>query len=38
MGKYNETDNQTINLISSGTEITGDVKSVGDIQIGRAHV
>ena len=33
MGKYNETDNQTINLISSGTEITGDVKSVGDIRI-----
>ncbi len=33
MGKYNETDNTTINLISNGTEITGDVKSNGDIRI-----
>ncbi len=33
MGKFNETDNTNINLISSGTEITGDVKSNGDIRI-----
>jgi cytoskeletal protein CcmA (bactofilin family) len=33
MGKYNETDNTTINLISNGTEITGDIKSNGDIRI-----
>jgi cytoskeletal protein CcmA (bactofilin family) len=33
MAKYNETDNTTINLISSGTEITGDIKSNGDIRI-----
>src|SRR5512136_3059934 len=33
MGKYNETENNTINLISNGTEITGDVKSNGDIRI-----
>lgn len=33
MGKFNETDNQTINLISNGTEITGDIVSVGDIRI-----
>ena len=33
MGKYNETDNATINLISIGTEITGDIKSNGDIRI-----
>jgi cytoskeletal protein CcmA (bactofilin family) len=33
MGKFNETDNTTINLISPGTEITGDVKSNGDIRI-----
>jgi len=33
MAKYNETDNNTINLISLGTEITGDVKSNGDIRI-----
>jgi len=33
MGKFNETDNTTINLISNGTEITGDVKSNGDIRI-----
>lgn len=33
MAKYNETDNTTINLISNGTEITGDIKSNGDIRI-----
>lgn len=33
MAKYNETDNTTINLISNGTDITGDVKSNGDIRI-----
>jgi cytoskeletal protein CcmA (bactofilin family) len=33
MAKYNETDNSTINLISNGTDITGDVKSTGDIRI-----
>jgi len=33
MAKYNETDNTTINLISSGTDITGDIKSIGDIRI-----
>ena len=33
MAKYNETDNSTINLISIGTDITGDVKSSGDIRI-----
>jgi len=33
MAKYNETDNSTINLISNGTEITGDIKSTGDIRI-----
>lgn len=33
MGKFNETDNTNINLISHGTEITGDVKSNGDIRI-----
>jgi len=33
MAKYNETDNNTINLISSGTDITGDIKSSGDIRI-----
>jgi len=33
MGKYNETDNATINLISNGTGITGDIKSNGDIRI-----
>jgi cytoskeletal protein CcmA (bactofilin family) len=33
MAKYNETDNSTINLISTGTDITGDVKSTGDIRI-----
>jgi cytoskeletal protein CcmA (bactofilin family) len=33
MAKYNETDSTSINLISYGTEITGDVKSNGDIRI-----
>ena len=33
MAKYNETDNSTINLISNGTDITGDIKSTGDIRI-----
>ncbi len=33
MAKNNETDNTNINLISNGTEITGDVKSTGDIRI-----
>lgn len=33
MAKFNETDNTTINLISNGTEITGDVKSNGDIRV-----
>lgn len=33
MAKNNETDNPTINLISNGTEITGDVVSNGDIRI-----
>ena len=33
MAKFNEPDNTTINLISSGTEITGDIKSGGDIRI-----
>jgi cytoskeletal protein CcmA (bactofilin family) len=33
MAKYNETDNTTINLISNGTDITGDIKSNGDIRI-----
>jgi cytoskeletal protein CcmA (bactofilin family) len=33
MAKYNETDNTTINLISNGTEITGDIRSNGDIRI-----
>jgi cytoskeletal protein CcmA (bactofilin family) len=33
MAKYNETDNNTINLISNGTDITGDIKSNGDIRI-----
>jgi cytoskeletal protein CcmA (bactofilin family) len=33
MAKYNETDNTTINLISNGTDITGDIKSTGDIRI-----
>ena len=33
MAKYNETDNSTINLISTGTDITGDIKSSGDVRI-----
>jgi cytoskeletal protein CcmA (bactofilin family) len=33
MAKYNETDNSTINLISTGTDITGDIRSNGDIRI-----
>jgi cytoskeletal protein CcmA (bactofilin family) len=33
MAKFNEPDNTTINLISIGTDITGDVKSNGDIRI-----
>jgi cytoskeletal protein CcmA (bactofilin family) len=33
MAKYNETDSPTINLISIGTDITGDIKSSGDIRI-----
>ena len=33
MAKLNETDNTTINLISNGTEITGDIKSNGDIRV-----
>ncbi len=33
MGKYNETDNTAINLVSNGTEITGDIRSNGDIRI-----
>ena len=34
MAKVNETDNTgAVNLISQGTEITGDVKSTGDIRI-----
>jgi len=33
MAKNNETDNTNINLISNGTEITGDIRSTGDIRI-----
>jgi cytoskeletal protein CcmA (bactofilin family) len=33
MAKYNETEPPAINLISNGTDITGDVKSGGDIRI-----
>jgi cytoskeletal protein CcmA (bactofilin family) len=33
MAKLNEVDSTTINLISNGTEITGDIKSNGDIRI-----
>jgi cytoskeletal protein CcmA (bactofilin family) len=33
MAKFNEVDNTTINLISNGTDITGDIKSNGDIRI-----
>jgi cytoskeletal protein CcmA (bactofilin family) len=38
MAKYNETDSTTINLISIGTEITGDIKSNGDIRIDGALI
>ena len=33
MAKFNEPENTTLNLISSGTDITGDIKSNGDIRI-----
>lgn len=33
MSKVNEAESTTINLISNGTEITGDVRSQGDIRI-----
>ena len=33
MGKNNETETVAINLISNGTDITGDVKSTGDIRV-----
>jgi cytoskeletal protein CcmA (bactofilin family) len=33
MAKYNETESPSVNLISNGTEITGDIKSNGDIRI-----
>jgi len=33
MAKNNEAEPAAINLISNGTDITGDVKSVGDIRI-----
>jgi cytoskeletal protein CcmA (bactofilin family) len=33
MAKYNETEPAAINLISIGTDITGDIKSNGDIRI-----
>ncbi len=33
MAKNNETENNVINLIGTGTEITGDVNSNGDIRI-----
>jgi cytoskeletal protein CcmA (bactofilin family) len=33
MAKYNETESNPINLISIGTDITGDIKSNGDIRI-----
>jgi cytoskeletal protein CcmA (bactofilin family) len=33
MAKYNETETAAINLISLGTDITGDIKSTGDIRI-----
>jgi len=33
MAKFNEPDNTAINLISLGTDITGDIKSSGDIRI-----
>jgi cytoskeletal protein CcmA (bactofilin family) len=33
MAKYTETDNSTINLISNGTDITGDFKTNGDVRL-----
>jgi len=33
MAKYNEVENATINLISNGTDIIGDIVSNGDIRI-----
>jgi len=33
MAKNSETESTTINLISNGTDITGDIKSTGDIRI-----
>jgi cytoskeletal protein CcmA (bactofilin family) len=33
MAKYTETETTAINLISNGTDITGDIKSNGDIRI-----
>lgn len=33
MAKYNETETVAINLVSNGTDITGDIKSNGDIRI-----
>jgi cytoskeletal protein CcmA (bactofilin family) len=33
MAKNSETENTAINLISNGTDITGDIKSTGDIRI-----
>ena len=33
MAKDNDTESTTINLISNGTEITGDIRSQGDIRI-----
>jgi cytoskeletal protein CcmA (bactofilin family) len=33
MAKYPEPDSTTINLISNGTDITGDIRSNGDIRI-----
>ncbi|HPY67945.1 MAG TPA: polymer-forming cytoskeletal protein [Bacteroidales bacterium] len=33
MAKNNETETVAINLISNGTDITGDIKSTGDIRI-----
>jgi cytoskeletal protein CcmA (bactofilin family) len=33
MAKYNEAETPAINLISNGTDITGDIRSTGDIRI-----
>ncbi|MGA1976942.1 MAG: polymer-forming cytoskeletal protein [Bacteroidales bacterium] len=33
MAKYNETETVAINLISNGTDITGDIRSTGDMRI-----